>query len=244
MVLGIDAAWTERGSSGLALLRVERGSRAVLAVAPSYVGFIGLAAHAAPDWRTPPAGIPEISELLQAAAMLGGEPVDVVAIDMPISRRAVVGRRPSDQAVSRSFGAYGAAVHSPSAHRPDGAVTRMARGFEAAGFPIATMTPLAPALIEVFPLAALVQLLCIRRRPEYKVAKISRYRWPGPLAERLEQLLANWRLIVGHLEREVGFVGFDIPQSATSAARLKPYEDALDAIVCAWVGACYLEGTA
>ncbi len=35
-----------------------------------------------------------------------------------------------------------------------------------------------------------------------------------------------------------------IPRDVKVAAQLKPYEDALDAVVCAWVGACYLNGTA
>jgi hypothetical protein len=48
LILGIDAAWTEHGSSALALLRVDEVGRTVVAVAPSYSGFIGLA-HGEPQ---------------------------------------------------------------------------------------------------------------------------------------------------------------------------------------------------
>ena len=57
LVLGIDAAWTERGSSALALLHVNRVGRKVIAVAPSYAGFIGLARGELAQWSWPPGGL-------------------------------------------------------------------------------------------------------------------------------------------------------------------------------------------
>jgi predicted RNase H-like nuclease len=244
LVLGIDAAWTERGSSGLALLRVDERQRTVLAVAPSYAGFIALAEGRPVDWGNPPGGVPVVSDLLAAAVTLGGQSVDVVAMDMPLSRRPINGRRPADQAVSRSFGAFGAAVHSQSANRPDKAVTGIVRDLEAAGYEIATMIRRVPALIEVYPLAALVRLLRVGKRPEYKVSKIARYGWPKPLDERIERLLRNWSVIRGALEREVGTLGINFPAHSKSAAKLKPYEDAIDAVVSAWVGSRFLDGKA
>lgn len=246
LVLGIDAAWTEQGSSGVALLRFDNGSRNVIAVAPSYAGFIGLARHEPVEWKRPPGGVPLVSDLLGAAAALGGGPVDVVAVDMPMSRKPIVGRRNADRAVSRAFGAYGAAVHSPAPDRPDKAVTGMARDFQAAGFELATAVPMRPALIEVYPLAALVRLLGVKRRPAYKVSKIARYRWPGTIRERIERLLQTWSSICEELEQHVGDLLIDFPKhsSVVSASQLKPYEDAIDAVISAWVGTCFLDGTA
>lgn len=246
LILGIDAAWTEHGSSALALLRVDEVGRTVVAVAPSYSGFIGLARGEPAEWRRPPSGVPIVHDLLAAARVLGGGPIDVVAVDMPLSRRPIVGRRDADRAVSRAFGTFGAAVHSPSADRPDERVTGMVRAFEAAGFELATTRSRFPALIEVYPLAALVRLLGAERRPAYKVSKIARYRWPGNISERIDQLLRNWHLICKALEAEVGVIGIAFPErdAILTAAQLKPYEDAIDAVVSAWVGACFLEGTA
>jgi hypothetical protein len=82
LILGIDAAWTEHGSSALALLRVEKGGRKVIAVAPPYAGFIGLARRAPAEWRHAPNGIPIVPDLLAAATVLGGGPIDVVAMDL------------------------------------------------------------------------------------------------------------------------------------------------------------------
>jgi hypothetical protein len=39
-------------------------------------------------------------------------------------------------------------------------------------------------------------------------------------------------------------LGFKTPDAFASFAFLKPYEDALDAIICSWVGACFFEGKA
>jgi predicted RNase H-like nuclease len=246
LVLGIDAAWTEHGSSAVALLHVGDGRRSVVAVAPSYAGFIGLGRGEPAEWRHPPGGVPLVSDLLGAAAALGGGPVDIVAVDMPLSRRPILGRRNADQAVSRAFGRHGAAVHSPAPDRPDKAVTGMARDFEAAGFQLATTRSRPPSLIEVYPLAALVRLLRAERRPAYKVSKVARYRWPGDISARIDRLLLTWRSICDELEREVGKLGIDFPERSfvRSASQLKPYEDAIDAVISAWVGACFLDGTA
>jgi predicted RNase H-like nuclease len=166
---------------------------------------------------------------------------------MPMSHAQITQRREADQAVSRAFGRAGAAVHSPNRDRPDNAVTEMVRAFEAAGFALATAgSTRLPALIEVFPLAALVRLLNVERRPAYKVGKISRYGWQGDRAQRIDHLLDQWRFICNALQTEVGELGIGFPprSSVRTASSLKPFEDALDAVISAWVGACFLEGTA
>jgi hypothetical protein len=48
IVLGIDAAWTDRHPSGVAVLDLNRPAKC-LAVAPSYDSFIGLASGTAVD---------------------------------------------------------------------------------------------------------------------------------------------------------------------------------------------------
>ena len=41
LILGIDAAWTKTGSSGIALLETRNGRRTVLAANSSYAEFLG-----------------------------------------------------------------------------------------------------------------------------------------------------------------------------------------------------------
>jgi predicted RNase H-like nuclease len=59
-------------------------------------------------------------------------------------------------------------------------------------------------------------------------------------------MFVQWKLIVAALEERIAGVKKSFPEVAESASglALKSYEDALDAVVCAWVGACALEGMA
>jgi predicted RNase H-like nuclease len=80
----------------------------------------------------------------------------------------ITGRREADNAVSRAFGRYGAGTHSPSEMRPGAFGRDLALEFVRAGFPIATKSAHgqpSPALVEVFPLAALVRLMHSARLP-------------------------------------------------------------------------------
>jgi len=245
IVLGVDAAWTASGSSGVALLRTHERGRSVIAVAPSYDDFIGLAEGREPRWDRPSSGLRDVTSILSAASALAdGEAIDAIAIDMPISMKRISGRRPADDAVSREFGRFGAAVHSPNSQRPDPAVTRAVREFVNAGFPIRTTEPRLPGLFEVYPLAALTRVLGLPKRPPYKVSKMARYGWPGPRASRIAKLLESWAAIVHALEREVGPLPLRLPDGPRPTIELKAYEDALDAIVCAWVGARIIDGSA
>src|SRR5438270_9862712 len=101
LVLGIDAAWTETGSSGVALLRIADGKRSVLAVASSYAGFL-----TGNDGRRMPGTRPDVEALLRRAENIAaGAVVNVVAIDMPMARTTLIGRRDADDKVSKEFGA-------------------------------------------------------------------------------------------------------------------------------------------
>jgi predicted RNase H-like nuclease len=246
IILGIDAAWTERGSSGVALLSSHLGVRNVLSVAPSYETFMATAAQLGPISRhKPKSGAPKVSDLLEAAKLIANASVDVVAIDMPISKKPILGRRAADDAISEAFGAAWAGTHSPTKDRPGRLGRFLTEGFNLAGFSIATADSWSqPSLVEVYPLAALVRLMRKQTRPGYKASKTLTY-WPGrAISDRLELLLNSWHEIVVALQWEVGHLGFEPPKSFASFASLKPYEDMLDAIICCWIGACFFEGTA
>ncbi len=254
LVLGIDAAWTVKNCSGVALLHCSDRSDEIIAVAPSYEGLTKLADGVEVNWRTKEAVEPDIGRLLECASVLGkakvgASKIDIVAIDMPMSLAPIIGRRDADQKVSQKFGGRGASVHSPSANRPGRCGEILAEGFIEAGFTLATGAKTSgdgPHLVEVFPLAALVQLMNLQFRPPYKVTK--RYsEWRGLAQEkRLDELYSEWRKILTALKFEIPDLKFDLPErsSVSSYRSLKPYEDALDAIICAWVGACFLRGRA
>ena len=56
----------------------------------------------------------------------------------------------------------------------------------------------------------------------------------------------QWSEIVTLLEGKIAGVGAALPtlEMSASGVEVKAYEDALDAIICAWVAICVLEGRA
>src|ERR1700756_4245829 len=98
-VLGIDAAWTGRQPSGVALAEETGRGWRLKAVASSYARFEALAGLA-PE---PPAerGMkPDASACPPPCRHLAGREPDLIAIDMPLSRLPITGRRKSDNLVS------------------------------------------------------------------------------------------------------------------------------------------------
>ncbi len=248
LVLGIDAAWTETGSSGVALLECTNDECRVVVCAPSYASFVAYSDEIPIDWCRPVGGSLDVFDLLKAATRIGRAPIDVVAIDMPMARTNILGRRTADQTIATEFGSAWASPHSPTVERPGAYGHRLTKNFIAAGFSLATKQgpTAARPLIEVYPLAALVRLMDASRRPPYKASKSRKY-WPGTTpAERIDKLLEVWSTIVKCLESEIPELHFKVPdrRDVDWLSALKPYEDALDGVISAYVGALFLQGAA
>jgi len=246
-VLGIDAAWTPHQPSGVALLQQQGELWRCLALAPSYASFLALAEGTPVDWSARPKGSrPAMAELLLAAAHLAGQPVDYIAIDMPLSTEPIGGRRAADQSVSRLFGSRGCSVHSPTADRPGGLADRIRADLQNEGYPLQTTAdpPCPRGVIEVNPHVALLALLQIDYLLAYKVSRSHRY-WPGvPVRERVHRLLAKFHEIQYGLSQRIEAINLPLPRpdQVASMAALKPLEDTLDALVCAWVAIEHLAG--
>jgi predicted RNase H-like nuclease len=248
-VLGIDAAWSAGQPSGVALIDAREGRWQCIAVAPTYAGFLSLALGTSVDWTTRTYGaVPDAAALLSGCRqLLGGLLPTVVAVDMPLSVRDITGRRPADNSISRVFGARKCATHSPSPRRPGPLGAEFGRSFASLGFPLATTaTPHgAPGrLLEVYPHPALLALLDAPERVPYKVGRTRTY-WPSATAtERRIRVVHAMQGVLDGLHGEIADIPLALPASASAAglAPLKRFEDALDALVCAWVGARYLAG--
>lgn len=139
-----------------------------------------------------------------------------------------------------------AGTHTPSAQRPGPLADRMRVDFLAAGYPLLTSKFRQRGLIEVYPHPALIELASSDRRLPYKMSKLTKY-WPDlPAAERRLRLLAEWERIVALLDGRIDGVArrLPMPSPVATGVALKAYEDALDAVVCAWIGTCVVEGRA
>lgn len=245
-VLGIDAAWTLTQPSGVALASNAGGAWSLVAVAPSYVSFYALtdSEPAAPPPRSDsPLDVPR---LLASSQKLCGQVVDLVAIDMPLAHGPIRGRRVSDDAVSKAYGGRKCGTHSPTARRPGTVSDAIKAGFDLAGYPLLATAITAPGLLEVYPHPALVHLAKAPERLPYKLSRIRSY-WPAcPVAERRALLIKEWSRIVALLDAWIGGVAkaLPLPSAEASGAELKAYENMLDAVVCAWVAICALQGNA
>ncbi len=243
VVLGIDAAWTTSNPSGFAIAVKEGEGWRVKAVAASWPDFERLAFNGSSDRGN---SLPCAFRLIEATKALTSMWPDVVAVDMPMARSSISGRRCSDNKISSVYGSRHCATHSPSSRRPGEISDQLREGFENLGIPLRTETFATPGLIEVYPHPAIVELTGAARRLPYKVGKIRSY-WPSlDTASRRKELLAIWRQIEASLDREVSGVAEALQpvDEHSSTLRLKAYEDMLDAIVCTWVGICVLQGKA
>ena len=142
----------------------------------------------------------------------------------------------------------GCAVHSPSAERPGGIADQVRVDFAALGYSLHTSSddPAAPALIECYPHVALLALLKRDYRVSYKVSRSGQY-WKSEHPsrhQRIERLLEQFQAIKEGLDQHIKGIPDFIPASSEVAtlASLKPVEDMLDGLICAWIGIEHLKG--
>jgi predicted RNase H-like nuclease len=245
-VLGIDAAWTVGQPSGVALAKDTGDGWELVTVAASYQQFHARADNTLIPEIRPMGSVPVAGDLLSSCRLLCGGAVGLIAVDMPLSHRPIMQRRASDDAVSRAYGRYQCGTHNPSAERPGRLSDEMKAAFERMGYPLLTTEIAAPGLIEVYPHPALVELMGASRRLPYKAAKARKY-WPGiGSAERRTKLFDQWREIVFALDKKLRGVVDALPaiNFLARGVEAKAYENSLDAVICAWVAICALEGRA
>ena len=249
VVLGIDAAWTAHQPSGVALVQRKGSHWQCTALAPSYDSFLAFAYGQPQDPATKARGSePDPEALLQASKQLTGKPVSCVSVDMPLATTPITGRRAADNAVSSRFGTRGCTVHSPSAQRPGAIADRLRGNLATLGCSLHTTSANRdlPALIEVYPDVALLALLGREYRVPYKVSRSLQY-WKSEQlspAERITRLLQEFRAIRAGLDQHIAAIPLMIPEASEvkTLASLKPIEDILDALVCAWMGIEHLQG--
>lgn len=244
-VLGIDAAWTTTQPSGVALVEETKNGWQLVAVEASYQRFHAIASGVAAEPR-PSGSVPDAGALLETSTILCSPAVELVALDMPLSHKPIVGRRVSDNKVSREYGARKCGTHSPSSVRPGRISDKLRADFAAAGYELQTIENSPRGLIEVYPHPALVELANAKERLNYKAGRSKNY-WPHLTpSERQVELHHEWSKIIHLLDGKISGVArrFNSFRIGTTGTEMKATEDMLDAVVCAWVAICALEGTA
>ena len=248
-VLGVDAAWTYKNPSGVALLKWVPNSKPELVRAGrSYDEFCNIGK---PDWQNQVEGSkPNFSKIIECCL----EKVDLVALDMPLSPQEITGRRNADNAISREYGNRKVSTHSPSSDRPGFIATLIFKQLIKERFKWANYKCVkTPAFIEVFPHIAIIELFgsddeCFNKRFQYKIQKRAKY-WPSALKdERSRKIIFNLNELRNKIASVVTGIEQFLPQleqtRPCSTKCLKGYEDLLDAVLCALVGCNFLEGKA
>lgn len=209
---GIDLAWGDRRDSGVAVLRLQ-GSHLQEAMPTSTV-------------RTD-------AEICNCLNVFREAEVLVIAVDAPLVVPNETGERPVEREMRRRFARQHAGCH-PANRRLLGNPPRGERLChllcEELGVAVATAPSRGTAcrvVFEVYPHAAMVKLWGLPRILEYKARK------GRGIAYRREQMQEYIRLLsrlpAPHLH---------LPDWLTEIpATLKPFEDKVDALFCAWLSA-------
>lgn len=241
IVLGVDAAWTGRETSGIAVVADDGAGWILVDAAPSSDSFfMPSGGGAIIRYR---GSIPEVGRIITAVELKTGSKPDLVAVDMPLSGTLNVGRRVSDNVISSLYGARGGRTHSPSALRPGKISDVLRADFDAAGYRLSVAALTGQDLIEIYPHPALIELAAAERRLPYKHSKIGKYWRQEVPGVRRQMLLEVWTCIVELLDDRVRGTkaALRLPDADARGHQMKAFEDKLDAVVCAWVGACVMD---
>ena len=222
--IGVDLAWSDRNSSGIAVLAGDaRGASLVR-----------------PPWTE--RGVAAVAAAVGAACPDGPA---FVAVDAPLWVPNLTGRRAAEAELGRDFARFFAGAHpSNRTLHPDVAGERLAAllaardGFTADPDPAADARAARRLVFEAYPHPAQVVLFELPRRIAYKRG--------GPAERR-----AGLRALRGHVRVRLtggappllpsapldAFLGEDLEPLRGRAH--KDYEDRLDALVCAYVAFYY-----
>ena len=101
-------------------------------------------------------------------------------------------------------------------------------------------------MLEWYPHVALLALLKRDYRVPYEVSRFAKY-WKAEKltrSERIERLLEQFQAIKTVLNKHISGIPDFIPApyEVSTLASLKPVEDMLDGLICAWIGIKHLEG--
>ena len=101
-------------------------------------------------------------------------------------------------------------------------------------------------MIDCYPHVALLTLLKRDYRVPYEVSRSGKY-WKAEKltrSERIERLLEQFQAIKTGLNKHISGIADFIPApyEVSTLASLKPVEDMLNGLICAWIGIKHLEG--
>lgn len=251
LILGIDAAWTAKNPSGVAVLQFkEQLAPRLELLGRSYDDILSLKKGDQLNWNEKVGGsAPHIAKVVRHIENELQDEVSLVALDIPLSPEPITSRRAADSIISQLYGSKYASTHSPTLERPGKIADTIYQELTSEGFIWAGMSvPLGKRVFaEVYPHTAIIEMLKLEKRLPYKESKIRKY-WPDKTLEQRNELLnESFRILYNALKLRISILANLIPAPDSTMRRgriLKAYEDCLDALVCAWVGYQIVSGKA
>jgi predicted RNase H-like nuclease len=233
-ILGVDAAWTEKNSSGIALLQFNPEDDTLLlkSVASSYEDF---------TQNSLQKGIVDFPFLLNYCKNTLSTPVDIISLDIPLAHYPITSRRKSDQEISVYFGGRGASAHSPNSKYPGITSTEIYEQLSELGYSLSTKDNIfkSKTFIETYPHPVIIRYLKLDYRLAYKVAKRKKY-YPDDTPQVGNEKVKNTLIeLWEYLAARISNINLIFPKTnlnTISPSQLKKQEDILDAIICCLVG--------
>ena len=167
---------------------------------------------------------------------------------MPLATTPISGRRATDTYISSRFGPKGCAVYSPSAERPGAIADQLRADYAALGYLLHTngSGQATPALVGCYPHVALLALLTRGYRVPLWLSRTAQYWKADQLSrrKRIERLLEQFQAIKAGLSEQINGIPEFIPapSEVKTLASLKPVENTLSGLTCAWIGSEHLAG--
>jgi predicted RNase H-like nuclease len=177
------------------------------------------------------ARLESVDEILDWIQTEAGNGSVVAAVDAPLVIRNQTSIRPAERELNSDFRRFDAGCHAANLGRPFAQkVISFSRRLEAVGFGHGvSMTPRQEGRfqIEVHPHAATVTLFGLDRIVKYK---------RGTREQRARELHRLRKLAIWHLPRLDPSLSAQLP-SVPTTGHLKPAEDKIDAVLCAYIAA-------
>lgn len=235
-VLGVDAAWTNKNPSGVALLKWASDTAPKLVkTGRSYDEFCN-----GERQDNLEGSMPNFSDIIGCCPQ-----VDLIALDIPLSPHPIVKRRNADNIISHEYGKFKVSTHSPSPKRPGVIATNIFDQLKNNGFEWACEYKETPAFIEVYPHVAIIEFFGYEKRFPYKIQKRAKY-WPNDSSEeRYHKIISKLNELRNKLTLKVDNIKDFLPLLDSNTYYkikcLKGYEDLLDGVLSALVGCNFLD---
>ncbi len=166
-ILGVDAAWTEKEPTGVALLSINNdNSIQAVKIARSYEEF----SKGRISWDNSVTGSkPDFPRLL-CYCRNNEWVIDLIALDIPLSPERIIVRRECDRLISRHYGKYGASTHSPSEIRPGPISEAIFKQLSEAGYSWNGDANESLSFIEVYPHTTIIEIFEYQYRFQYNLS--------------------------------------------------------------------------